>query len=164
MKTLEQRFWAKTNKDGPTITHMDTPCWVWTGYTDGKGYGGIRRDGRVALAHRVSYELTHGEIPSGYDICHKCDNPPCVNPDHLFAGTRRQNIADAMSKGRMQGTVLYPEQWEEIINSYGTGRVSVRALALRYGISHMTIYDVVRKHHPDIATRRSPHHKKEASA
>lgn len=155
MKTLEQRFWAKVNKDGPTMPHMDTPCWTWIGAKI-NGYGCFRsREFDTILAHRISYMLAHDEIPANHDICHKCDNPPCVNPSHLFAGTRRQNLADAMSKGRMQGTILYPEQWEAIIKSYGTGRVSVRALALRYGISHMTVYDVVRKHHPDIRRKKA---------
>lgn len=145
MKTFEQRFWAKVDKSGD--------CWLWTGAKI-KDYGCIRFRNRTMLAHRVSYILHYGDLPDHLDACHKCDTPACVNPEHLFAGTRRQNLADAVAKGRMQGKILEPEQWQEIIRIYGTGRVSVRALGIQYGVSFMTVYDVVKKHHPEIAAQR----------
>lgn len=82
-----------------------TGCWEWQG-SKRRGYGrmivGSRTDGtrKSMSAHRVSYELENGKIPDGMDVCHKCDNPCCVNPAHLFIGTRQDNIDDRERKGR----------------------------------------------------------------
>lgn len=80
-------------------------CWGWSGSKDRKGYGVLsNRNGNKfspEKAHRVSYEKYHGEIPSGFVIMHKCDNPECTNPDHLEAGTQRQNMKDCSMKGRL---------------------------------------------------------------
>ncbi len=91
---LADRFWKYVTK---TDDH-----WVWTGAADQLGYGRInisRRDGTI-LVHRLSWELTHGQIPSGMCVCHKCDFPPCVNPDHLFIGTHSENMRDMGRKNR----------------------------------------------------------------
>lgn len=78
-------------------------CWIWSrGKTTG-GYGSLRRENRHVLAHRLSYQTFNGKIPDGYHILHKCDNPSCVNPDHLFAGTNQDNILDSVNKGRRKG-------------------------------------------------------------
>ena len=83
-------------------------CWEWLGGDDGKGYGTISSRGGSRLspekAHRVSYEMAFGEIPKGLNVCHKCDNPPCTNPEHLFLGTQKDNAMDMVSKGRMNPT------------------------------------------------------------
>lgn len=90
----EAAFWAKVQKtDG---------CWLWIGARAnafGHGYFSFRGGG--ALAHRHSYEIAHGRIPRGLFICHRCDVPACVRPDHLFAGTQGDNIRDAVAKGRL---------------------------------------------------------------
>jgi hypothetical protein len=102
----EARFWAKVNKDGPTMPHMESPCWVWTAFKNQGKYGMVGVGGRkVRLAHRVSWILSNGPIPhdgSAHGICvlHRCDNPSCVNPSHLFLGTNADNVRDKTSKGR----------------------------------------------------------------
>jgi hypothetical protein len=79
----------------------ESGCWLWLGKTSRHGYGVLNRDGKlISLAHRYFYEHHVGPIPSGMFICHKCDTPLCVNPDHLFAGTPQDNMDDMWRKGR----------------------------------------------------------------
>lgn len=85
------------------LAQRDSGCIEFVGAQAGRGYGVINEGGdrgRCLLAHRVAWELANGPIPPGLDICHTCDNPPCCNPDHLFLGTRRDNMQDAKAKGR----------------------------------------------------------------
>lgn len=95
-KPLEQRFWEKVDRKG------DNECWEWQAYTcPSTGYGkfGVGHP-KVIGAHRYSYELHHGAIPPGMVIMHSCDNPKCVNPNHLSAGTDADNLRDMVKKGR----------------------------------------------------------------
>lgn len=82
-------------------------CWNWLAgkYTTGYGYFYINDEKKIVLAHRFGYEIVFGDIPANLEICHKCDNPSCVNPNHLFLGTHRDNMIDAVRKGRMNPTL-----------------------------------------------------------
>jgi hypothetical protein len=75
-------------------------CWEWQGATSSRGYGQIRINGKTLMAHRVSFEVFNGNL-GRKRACHRCDNPPCINPKHLFAGSQLDNIHDAISKGRL---------------------------------------------------------------
>mgnify|MGYP001614251477 CR=1 FL=1 len=102
---LVDRFWAKVDKHGPVPEHCPElgPCWLWLGALNRDGYGDIARTGRRGgrtKSHRYSWELHFGPIPTGKEVCHHCDNPPCPNPRHLFLGTQKDNIRDMLTKGR----------------------------------------------------------------
>jgi hypothetical protein len=91
------RFWSlidiKNNND----------CWEWKNSLSQDGYGKFKCNKKTLRAHRVSYFLRYGDLPDNLFVCHKCDNPKCCNPEHLFLGTPKQNIQDASSKGHLRG-------------------------------------------------------------
>lgn len=98
-RPVEERFWEKVDRRGPD------ECWEWQAGTDKDGYGRIRlgndRGQKTVRAHRLSFEMHNGETPpDDMVVCHTCDNPPCVNPAHLWLGTNLDNILDMESKGR----------------------------------------------------------------
>lgn len=79
----------------------ESGCWIWLGAEKGNGYGNARYMGRNYPAHRLAFLLSNGHLPASHDICHRCDNRLCINPDHLFAGSRLENMRDAQAKGRL---------------------------------------------------------------
>lgn len=140
-----------------SIERVESGCWVWTGHKDKKGYGSIhvKKDGqrKSAKAHRASYELFRGEIPGGCCVCHRCDNPSCVNPDHLFTGTNKENSQDAVSKGRhatmdTHGRAKLSTEIIEYCRSvYIKGDVCFGCgpLARNFGVDRMTMFSALKR-------------------
>ena len=105
------RFWSKVDKDGPIPAHRPElgPCWMWTAYTDRKGYGQFRLNGKTINAHRWPYEQAHGQIPDGLQPDHLCRNPPCVRDDHLEAVTSAVNTQRGLSGARQRARTHCPQ-------------------------------------------------------
>lgn len=146
---IKKRFWAKVDKRGPD------ECWEWVGAnTGGKSrYGILRVNNRGFLAHRLSYSLKHGNIPDGLCVLHRCDNPSCVNPGHLFLGTYLENNRDKARKGRANppyGTrepnhKLTAADVIRIRKRYAAGDTRQRDIAAQYGVSQRLISLIVRR-------------------
>lgn len=133
----EERFWPHVAK-GPR-------CWTWTRFCNPAGYGKLVYPGGT-LAHRFSWILANGEIPDGLDVLHKCDNPPCVRPDHLFLGTDADNAADKVAKGR---SCTYSGRRQKLDwESVGQIRAAVQAgqrlkmVASRFDVSVATVWNI----------------------
>lgn len=135
--TPKDRFFSKVNK-------TDT-CWLWTGCKNTSGYGMANH----RVASRVSYEIHIGQIPKGLLVCHKCDNPACVNPEHLFIGTRSQNLKDMVSKNRHYKNgarkKLNANQVVEIRSFYQNKTFNQPELAIKYNVANTTIWQIVNR-------------------
>ena len=94
-------------KESFYIINETTSCWEWIGCKWKSGYGYLRINRKHISAHRYMYELYKGAIPDGYCVCHSCDNPSCVNPEHLWLGTQGDNMRDAYQKGRRNQKGIY---------------------------------------------------------
>ena len=119
-------------------------CWEWTGRLSIAGYGQIKDHYKTRHAHRVSYELHKGEIGRGLSVCHTCDNRKCVNPDHLFLGTPRENILDAVRKGRHPAAETHNKaklNWE-LVRQIRESKENPKTLGPRIGVHWSTIYRV----------------------
>lgn len=95
-----QVFWKRVDKDGPVHSTLKTKCWLWTGGKFRRGYGAFWFSSKLGKAHRYSYILKYGPIDSKILVLHKCDNPSCVRPSHLFLGTNKDNMVDMVRKDR----------------------------------------------------------------
>lgn len=134
--------------------NLKTGCWEFQKIKKRKNYGEIHYKGRVFKAHRLSYMLKHNNfnIPSTTKICHICDNPTCLNPDHLFAGTQRENIYDMEAKGRSNhvkgiengNSKLNEKQVIKIRNEYSLRKISQQKLGEKYGTSSSMVGEIVR--------------------
>ncbi len=141
------RFWHRVDIAGD--------CWVWTGATNARGYGVISIGGRMLLAHRLAYAMRHGDLPPADFICHHCDTPGCVNPDHLYAGDAAANFADVIQRNRRQylrgperrWTRLSPSQKQAIRDADASG-ITRTELAARYGVAPLTIRRAIREATP----------------
>jgi hypothetical protein len=148
--SIEQRFWKKVDQ-----TSNPDGCWLWTGWHDAAGYGemSIPGTGRNTKAHRVAYLLTKGPIPDGLLVLHRCDNPPCVRPGHLFLGTQGDNARDREAKGRGRQprgertgrAKLDATRVSAIRARYASGTASQPQLAREYGVSTSLISLIVRR-------------------
>ena len=142
------RFWSKVDRKGPS------ECWEWTAYRNRKGYGMLNTGGRprMTMTHRISWQLQGLDIPEGMIICHRCDNPACVNPGHLFLGTHGDNARDRNAKlraaprhGGFNGRAkLTEERVRTIRNMVASGLTQV-AVAAQLGIKTSAVNDVMRR-------------------
>lgn len=161
---LEDRFWAKVRKAGPD------ECWEWTASKFGHGYGQIARGGEhggVMPAHRASYEIEHGPIPRTIWVLHRCDNPGCVNPRHLFLGTVADNNRDRDQKGRTANGLtgraqkLTAADVRTVVHLYASG-VSQEKMAPRFGVAQTTISAILRGRSWRCVTKITPSQTEEA--
>jgi hypothetical protein len=159
--TTEERFWSKVSKTND--------CWLWIGARrkrQGGGwgdYGSFRFNGKTCSASRIAWELTHGPIPDGLCVLHRCDNPPCCNPTHLFLGTVADNALDKANKGRVishfndplrrphqnnsgennPNAKLTNTEVKEISERYRLGGITQKQLQRDYGVSRSAIQRIL---------------------
>lgn len=151
--SLVRRFWAKVDKRGAD------ECWEWTGSRT-RNYGQLasERSRPPYKAHRLSWVIHRGPIPAGLHVCHSCDNPPCVNPAHLWLGTDDDNHKDMIRKGRrdysktnfargerVNTAKLTAQQVREIRERYTGDRKTLALLSLEYGITVANILNVIER-------------------
>jgi hypothetical protein len=152
--SLKERFWQKVDKNGPVPVHCPElgNCWVWITSKHQFGYGEVFTGiPHPEGSHRVAWKLAHGSIPHGMHVLHRCDNPPCVRPDHLFLGTHKENMQDMTAKGRHAvfdptkerkgGSKLTRIQAAEIRERMAAGERTA-VLAVEYDMSWSKISDI----------------------
>lgn len=124
------------------FTKHENGCWLWNAARRTTGYGVFSFKGKPVTASRVSYILYHGEDPGNRFVCHTCDNPLCVNPEHLFLGTNKENVEDRISKGRPAGRYSSLTELEHSrISKYlkDNTDISLREVSRRLGVSRATV-------------------------
>jgi hypothetical protein len=156
LRPASDRFWPKVDKSGD--------CWLWLGFIDHAGYGRFRvggRAGKSERAHRAAWEMTVAPIPAGMELCHHCDNPRCVRPDHMFVGTHAENMADAAAKkrftsplGELSGRARFKDGDVLEMHRLHASGLGYRRIAKLVGTTKSTVYYV-------LTGRRWPHIKAE---
>lgn len=134
--SLDERFWPKVRKT--------EGCWIWEGIRTTSGYGLSSINGQTIVAHRISYMLRHGPIPDNMLVCHHCDNPLCVRPDHLFLGTPADNMMDKVHKGRQSRgmTSGRTHLTDDMIREIRASKETHGQAAKRFGVSASAIYRI----------------------
>jgi predicted DNA-binding protein (UPF0251 family) len=155
----KNRFWSKVNKHSGVFGadgKFPTECWEWTAAKNNWGYGvfGLNKTKKSVRPHRISWELYYGVIPDDLFVLHKCDNPCCLNPEHLFLGTQADNMRDMSSKGRAKNGGFRPvgekngmvkltdNQAQEIRRLYKEG-MPQKDIGKRFGVSQPTVSVIV---------------------
>jgi hypothetical protein len=140
IRSPEERFWEKVDRKGPN------ECWLWTAGALSAGYGSFHYNGTFIGAHRFAWIVTNGPIPEGLFVCHRCDNPPCVNPAHLFIGSAADNIGDKVKKGRQSHARVLGERHgmakltESDVRAIRVAQgLTQRQIAALYGVTHKVI-------------------------
>lgn len=141
---IKQKFYSNIR------INPETGCWEWAGLRDKKGYGIFKALGFTHRANRFSWLLHKGEFPNELYVCHKCDNPPCVNPDHLFLGTQKDNMQDMVRKGRNADSKgiknprasLYDDAIIQIRKLWDLGE-SVKEIAIHFCVPKSTVQKII---------------------
>lgn len=138
MKRDLDRFWSKVK------VNSIYDCWEWQAAKI-RGYGLFEYKGKSRRAHRVSWEITYGDIPKGMYVLHKCDNPACVNPNHLFLGTQEDNMRDMIQKGRkVKPSKLSDADVIGIRARYATGTETLAGLGREFGLTKQAIWRTIK--------------------
>ena len=128
-------LWERVDKGGPD------ECWNWQGAKHPSGHGNLKANGRYWRAHRLAWHLAKGPIPAGLEVLHRCDNPACCNPAHLFLGTETDNQADKLAKGRQAKGQMFPHTKlsADQVRAIRADRRIHREIAADYGIDRANV-------------------------
>lgn len=133
------KFWSRVSRGLPD------ECWNWLGAKSRGGYGNVRFQNKFYRAHRLAYELENGPFGDGLLVCHRCDNPLCCNPNHLFLGTPKDNVLDAVGKRRMSvcsknGRALFTDDEALLLRDMYRGGITATSIARHLGLSKITVW------------------------